>query len=1068
MESVLTLKNAQRAFEVRDPDLARLVIAIAEDRQGDTPKSPVRDGALTLLKVQAELSSPGFRRKSVEAQIDERRALIKALELPEAEVPPPERLKLHGLILELWEEGSAYARDQLLQIIAQIPLRWGPWRALKHIFKEAEERQDLEIFGALAARFDVAFAQRGHSGEISRRTLGYLLRRAWRSLRRMAEGLPVAYADAAAEVLRFYPEQVNWNRTWICNHIFYHGTGKYTRRRFSWWRCPRDQLKNRAYAELWRRSPRPLFSLLERAQSKHVRRFAVEALKADFRAQLREVEPAWVARLLHIESDILHDFLIWLLDNQPKLEQGAYRELNLQVPVLRLLSSPSSDARAWAAAYARAHARDMPLSTLIRLANNSSEAVRKMSRDLLQDRHPRKEVGLEAWGRLLGTQHGHELATAALSKHFGARELNPAWFKERLRSLEYRVLRFAMELLPRLHRDKKLGVSFYMELLDTPKLSHHTAKFALDALRRFPSAQIEAGFIRRNLLNPNCKQRIQVWIEEEWLKASELGVEYLKILADDIAFESSALILELRASPRKWGQELKFDESLSKVALELLSDVRKFSPEEISFDWLMQLVQRAEPRYQEFAREYMTRAYIPADFAPKEELTAQGKTSAPEREVEVDLEGKSFLFTGKMSTMTRSQASRKGTAANGKNSRSVTGKLDYLVIGDEGSSFYGSGRKGSKQLKAERLVAKGAPLRIISETAFLQMLAGESREANLGAQEAGSEQLWEMLSKPGPEEAPLAHFARHYIRRHHEEICPDETDRYVDPGAEISKEFLSFERCRLLLMDSRPRNRALGLLLFRYELKRWAPPMEAIVELSEQPYPEVRALIALALTAEDLPEHRRYRLDPERLTPDAVYRFCESLDTPTRALGMRLIALHPRLAIPEELFRLTESPDRNVRSFVIRQLWSLYRERGITQNWKPTPAPESQLKRRGKRHIELEPPEIQGAPPRPENPPAQPEGLRSFLRQTLFGISPTRLPKRRSGGRRLKPLSARKAKLALMELIRDLALENLEFARLILPQFQEFSRAKGQSEMAASLVAIRRIFKAHPQLKESR
>ena len=49
------------------------------------------------------------------------------------------------------------------------------------------------------------------------------------------------------------------------------------------------------------------------------------------------------------------------------------------------------------------------------------------------------------------------------------------------------------------------------------------------------------------------------------------------------------------------------------------------------------------------------------------------------------------------------------------------------------------------------------------------------------------------------------------------------------------------------------------------------------------------------------------------LTADAVYRFCESLDAETRALGMRLIGLNPRLAIPEELFRLTESPDRQVR-----------------------------------------------------------------------------------------------------------------------------------------------------------
>ena len=40
---------------------------------------------------------------------------------------------------------------------------------------------------------------------------------------------------------------------------------------------------------------------------------------------------------------------------------------------------------------------------LIRLANNDHDKVRAMVRDLLRDRDPRKDVGLEAWGRLLGT-----------------------------------------------------------------------------------------------------------------------------------------------------------------------------------------------------------------------------------------------------------------------------------------------------------------------------------------------------------------------------------------------------------------------------------------------------------------------------------------------------------------------------------------------------------------------------------------------------------------------------------------------------------------------------------------
>ena len=120
----------------------------------------------------------------------------------------------------------------------------------------------------------------------------------------------------------------------------------------------------------------------------------------------------------------------------------------------------------------------------------------------------------------------------------------------------------------------------------------------------------------------------------------------------------------------------------------------------------------------------------------------------------------------------------------------VTNKLHYLVIGDEGSPLYGHGKKGSKQVKAEELNAAGANIKIISETAFLQMLAGQVQEVSHDAALAGCERLWQMAIAPGPADAPLAQFAIKYIRRHHPDIALAETDRPVDPGAEIPAGFL--------------------------------------------------------------------------------------------------------------------------------------------------------------------------------------------------------------------------------------------------------------------------------------
>ncbi len=80
------------------------------------------------------------------------------------------------------------------------------------------------------------------------------------------------------------------------------------------------------------------------------------------------------------------------------------------------------------------------------------------------------------------------------------------------------------------------------------------------------------------------------------------------------------------------------------------------------------------------------------------------------------LEGQSFVFTGKMLHMDRKAAQKRVKALGGTAPGGVTKALTYLVIGD------GAGdRMSSKQKKAEKYVADGAEIQIISESDFLKM-----------------------------------------------------------------------------------------------------------------------------------------------------------------------------------------------------------------------------------------------------------------------------------------------------------------------------------------------------------
>ena len=1070
MSATLKLDDVRKAWDARDPDLPAILSSLVTQSDPE-PETPIRPEAPTFEKFIRSLTAWDYRRKDKPAQAAFRVEQLKLLEAPDAEVPLPERLKTHLFLMELWAQPeNIAARQTLLTLLATIPLQYGPWRAMKRIFKEAEATRDMEVYCLLAARFDTAFA-RGETHGVSGATLAYLARRAWRYLRRLAVHLPAAYADTAAELMGHYIETTGYqayhNSTWILNHILFHGSKQYGRSRWKGGKRDPATLKNRAYPELWKRTARPLFSLLERAKCDFVRSFATSALKADYRAELRDVEPEWVIRLVGRQSAALDDFVVWILQNVPKFEQGRFRELGLHEPVLRLFDSGSAVAQKYAAEYARTHARDLSVDRLIGLANSSSEIVRKLAKDLLDERDPRTQVGLEAWGRLLETPNGFEYASAAIKKHFGPSELTPDWFRDRLlATANYKSMGFLTDLLAKTHAIPTLSSSFFRDLLrgldgKSYWVSNQIANQVIGWLNKTDLNALDAEFLKWMYLFPQTSNAVDRWIVGNKIKPTKLGVGFFKSIAFQPDWDKDPWFEEFRRSNGKWAADLKFNDNLSAMVLTWIADPRRFSPTDLGLDWLLSVANRAEPRYHDFASEAISRLFIPADFAPR----AAGESSMSVAAT-VDLKKDTFLFTGKMKTMKREDAETQVKAANGTVAGSVTPKLMYLVIGDDGSPLYGQGAKGSKQTKGEELNAKGANIRIISETQFLQMLAGVTRKADGGNDAiAGSQRLWDMLLAPGPADAPSSSFARFYFKRHHPEIAQRETDKPVDAGAEIPKEFLTLERFMPLFAESRRPIRDFALDIAKYEFSRWKPTGDDLVRLAEMPYAEVKRFVENALLADDDGKKIAFRIDPATLSSAVVYRFCESGDPDTRNLGMGIIRRVPKFAAPEELFRLSESPDRVVRSFVIRSLWTVYRDRGLTQGWLPTVQSKSTVgikaKKAAKRAEEAARVTV-GVPVRPTTLPVGQPTLAGFLRRILFEIPPGRpefkvVEEGQEAGVRVRPTPTRQSKLEAVAVMRDMGLEDPTFGHLILPLLEEFMVSRGQSEKAACLVAVTRI-----------
>jgi DNA polymerase-3 subunit epsilon len=88
---------------------------------------------------------------------------------------------------------------------------------------------------------------------------------------------------------------------------------------------------------------------------------------------------------------------------------------------------------------------------------------------------------------------------------------------------------------------------------------------------------------------------------------------------------------------------------------------------------------------------------------------------------EGELYGQTVVFTGALS-LPRKDAAHMAAGIGCSVASSVSKKIDYLVVGDQDITKLAGKDKSSKHLKAEALIAKGIPIRIIKESDFQDLV----------------------------------------------------------------------------------------------------------------------------------------------------------------------------------------------------------------------------------------------------------------------------------------------------------------------------------------------------------
>ncbi len=564
-----------------------------EDPADDFQPQPLPPDAWSLDRLRNTLNPQTQSGKTAE----ERQAIRAGAWAALLATPnPPPRLKLGQLLLDLYAADDEPARALLLRLIPHIPekaLGWGIWQGFKAIYKQAEPRHDLAMLGVLCYRLDVQPVAAG--GEISRGTWLYMRRRAWRYLRQLGQALPELFPVFAGQVLRHYPATQRFDSCWIANQIWRHKAlvGQTDQGSVSRSGLP-EKLEQRAFDEAWKISPAPLLRLLEDARNPLVCEFAIRSLEQDFKDALRAVEPAWLARLGVKPLEIVHEFVLRLLRDNPEFHQSKLKALGLHDMVLGLLYSNHSPARRYAIDYARAYATDLPVAELLNLVLKSTQDVQTFAVALLEQRSP-AELGLPTLLKLLGASASAALVKAKLRQGFKPQDVTAEQFVEvALMITGVRGSGTALDGLLEFYKEGQLKVpaAYYRQLLDDPRCTPPIRQRALRALADYSGREIGTEWLQKALLDPQLNSTVANWLRQGKLKGEDLDVEWLKGLVMRPALRS--------------------------LALQLLSDTQRVAPSRIGLLWLLAMARQADPTLHEFAHRYLLQSFQPNDFASDE------------------------------------------------------------------------------------------------------------------------------------------------------------------------------------------------------------------------------------------------------------------------------------------------------------------------------------------------------------------------------------------------------------------------------------------------------------------
>ncbi len=201
----------------------------------------------------------------------------------------------HDALFQLYLLDTPVTRTIVHEQLATIAFAKPGFRAVRHIFKAAELREDGEIYGVLARRFEMSRAGSAPRWGGPRPDTAYgpgtrrfLRRRTWRTLRRLAEAQSDGFVPLATGVLLAFGDEDLQSRNglpWCLGQLLFgaHPNAHRHERSLTISISPEDAagaVRGEHCPHLWDRQPVQLVTLMLRSRCRHVHLFAARAFRA--------------------------------------------------------------------------------------------------------------------------------------------------------------------------------------------------------------------------------------------------------------------------------------------------------------------------------------------------------------------------------------------------------------------------------------------------------------------------------------------------------------------------------------------------------------------------------------------------------------------------------------------------------------------------------------------------------------------------------------------------------------------------------------------------------------------